>query len=85
MDNERMFDEEVETHVKLVDGKHVVVTDEETIAQMDASAMAEAVNDFGFRAKKFRDSNGGDPRPLVFRPQHLDMLKPILEQNFRIL
>jgi hypothetical protein len=50
------------THVKLVDGKHVVVTDEETIAQMDASAMAEAVNDFGFWAKKFRDSNGGDPR-----------------------
>jgi hypothetical protein len=59
---ESMFDEVVETHVKLVDGKHVVVTDEETIAQMDASAMAEAVNDFGFWAKKFRDSNGGDPR-----------------------
>jgi hypothetical protein len=59
---ESIFDEVVETHVKLVDGKHVVVTDEKTIAQMDASAMAEAVNDFAFWAKKFRDSNGGDPR-----------------------
>ena len=59
---ESMFDEVVETHVKLVDGKHVVVIDEETIAQMDASAMAEAVDDFGCWAKKFRDSNGGDPR-----------------------
>src|SRR5271155_2221862 len=59
---ESMFDEVVETHVKLVDGKYVVVTDEETIAQMDASAMAEAVKDFAFWAKKFRDSNGGDPR-----------------------
>lgn len=45
-----MFDEVVETHVKLVDGKHVVVADEETIAQMDAFAMAEAVSDFGFWA-----------------------------------
>jgi hypothetical protein len=57
---ERMFDEATETHVELVDGKYVAFTDKETIAQMDASAMAEALNDFGFWAKKFRDSNGGD-------------------------
>jgi len=70
---ESTFDEVVETHVKLVDGKHVVVTDEETIAQMDASAMADAVNDFGFWAKKFRDLNSSCPHASTDPNRHPGM------------
>jgi hypothetical protein len=42
---ESMFDELVERHVKLVEGKHVVVTDEETIAQMDLNNPSPELHD----------------------------------------
>ena len=65
---ETMFDEVKEVHVEMVNGKRRV-TDEETIAQMDAQEMENAVAELTQAWRRFREYDRRHP-DAALDPEH---------------